>query len=94
MTPETIDEYERAPARLRASVAGLTHDDLTARPGPGVWSIFEVVVHISDSDMISIDRMKRMLSEDDPPLLYADESAYVQKLFTHELDLEDALLLL
>ena len=94
MNPETIDVYERAPARLRAAVAGLTHADLTARPGPGEWSIFEVVVHISDSDMISIDRMKRMLSEDNPPLLYADESAYVQKLFTHDQDLEDALLLL
>jgi len=94
MTPELIDQYERSPARLRAAVAGLTHDDLTARPGPGEWSILEVVVHISDSDMISIDRMKRMLSEDDPPLLYADESAYVQKLYTHDQDLEDALLLL
>ena len=89
-----IDAYEAAPAKLRAAVAGLTPDELTARPGPGKWSILEVVVHIADSDAISIDRMKRILTEDDPPLLYADETAYVDRLFTHDQDLEDALVLL
>ncbi|HJZ57938.1 MAG TPA: DinB family protein [Gemmataceae bacterium] len=94
MTPELIDAYEKAPAKVRAAVAGLTRDELTARPGPGEWSILEVVVHLTDSDAISIDRMKRMIIEDSPQLLYADETAYVQRLCTHEQDLEDALILL
>lgn len=89
-----IDRYEQAPDKLRAAVAGLTHDEITARPGPGKWSILEVVVHIADSDAISIDRMKRILTEDNPPLLYADETAYVDRLFTHDQSLEDALVLL
>jgi hypothetical protein len=37
--------------------------------------------------------MKRMLIEDNPPLMYADETAYVDKLFTHDQDLDDALTL-
>ena len=94
VTPQTIDAFEAAPAKLRAAVAGLTRAELTARPGPGDWSIHEVVVHLSDSDAISIDRMKRMLSEDNPPLLYADESAYVRRLFTHDQDLDDAITLM
>jgi hypothetical protein len=94
MTPEMIDEYERSPKRLRAATEGLTDAELKARPGPGKWSILEVVVHIADSDAIAIDRMKRMLIEDNPPLLYADETAYVEKLFTHDQAVEDALLLL
>jgi len=51
--------------------------DSVARPGPGQWAILEVVVHLADSDAISIDRMKRMLAEDNPPLLYADETGGV-----------------
>jgi uncharacterized damage-inducible protein DinB len=94
MDRSLIEEYATAPARLRAAVAGLTRDELTARPGPGAWSILEVVIHIADSDAISIDRMKRILTEDNPPLLYADETAYVARLHTHEQDLEDALTLL
>jgi hypothetical protein len=89
-----IEAYASGPAKLRAAVAGLTREELTARPGPGKWSILEVVIHIVDSDAISIDRMKRILIEDNPPLLYADETAYVDKLFTHDQDLEDSLVLL
>lgn len=66
---------------------------MTARLGPGRWSILELVLHLADSDSISIDRMKRMLTEDNPQLLYADETAYVEQLYSHEQSLEDALTL-
>lgn len=94
MDRSLIDAYEAAPARLRAAVKGLTREDITARPGPGAWSILEVVVHLADSDAISIDRMKRMLTDDVPLLFYANENAYTAKLHMHEQDLEDALTLI
>src|SRR5262245_22273691 len=90
---ELIEQYVAGGTQLRRAVAGLTQEELRARPGPGAWSVLEVVVHLADSDAISIDRMKRILTEDNPPLLYADETAYVERLHTHEQDLEDALLL-
>lgn len=93
MDRSLIDRYEEGGAVLRRAVAGLTREQLTARPGPGDWSIQEVVIHLADSDAISVDRMKRILSEDNPPLLYADETAYVARLHPHEQSLEDALLL-
>jgi uncharacterized damage-inducible protein DinB len=93
MNRQWIEDYVACSARLRQAVAGLSQEDLTARPGPGKWSILELVLHLTDSDCISIDRMKRMLTEDNPPLLYADETAYVNRLFSHEQSLEDALTL-
>jgi uncharacterized damage-inducible protein DinB len=93
MDRQVIEAYVACGARLRQAVAGLSHDDVTARPGPGQWSILEVVLHLADSDAISIDRMKRMLTEDNPALLYADETAYVERLFSHDQSLEDALVL-
>jgi hypothetical protein len=94
MNLAVIAEYEAGPAKVRAAVAGLTREELTARPGPGEWSILEVVVHLADSDMIAIDRMKRMLIEKNPPILYADETAYIARLFPHDQDLEDSLVLM
>jgi uncharacterized damage-inducible protein DinB len=88
-----IEAFAACGPRLRQAVAGLGQEDVTARPGPGLWSILEVVLHLADSDCIAIDRMKRMLTEENPPLLYADETAYVDRLFSHEQSLEDALLL-
>jgi hypothetical protein len=93
MNRQVIEAYVACGGRLRRAVAGLTQDDVTARPGPGKWSILELILHLTDSDAISIDRMKRMLTEDNPPLLYADETAYVDRLFSHDQSLEDALLL-
>ena len=52
---------------LRQAVQGLTREDLIARPGPVDWSIQELVIHLADSDAIAIDRMKRILTEDNPP---------------------------
>ena len=88
-----IEAYVACGEKLRLAVAGLSQAELTARPGPGSWSILEVVHHLTDSDLICIDRMKRILTEDNPHLLYADETAYVERLHTHEQALEDALLL-
>jgi hypothetical protein len=93
MDRRVIEQYVACGPRLREAVAGLTREHLMARPGPGKWSILELVLHLADRDAISIDRMKRMLTEDNPPLLYADESAYVERLCSHEQSLEDALTL-
>ena len=93
MDAAVIDAYEAGSKTLRRAVEGLSDAELKARPGPGLWSILEVVVHLTDSDMIAIDRMKRIVIEDNPPLLYADETAYVDKLCTHDQSLDDALTL-
>ena len=93
MDRQLIEAYVACGPRLRQAVAGLSPEDLTARPGPGKWSILELVLHLTDSDCISIDRMKRMLTEDNPSLLYADETAYVDRLFSHDQSLEDSLTL-
>jgi hypothetical protein len=91
MSPTVIDEFESGGPRLRRAVAGLTDGDLKARIEPGKWSIHEIVIHLTDSDELAIDRMKRILIEDNPQQLYADETAYIEKLFPHEQSLEDAL---
>jgi uncharacterized damage-inducible protein DinB len=93
MKRELIEAFAAGGEALRQAVQGLTREDLLARPGPGDWSIQELVIHLADSDAIAIDRMKRVLTEDNPPLLYADESAYVERLLHDEQSLEDALTL-
>jgi hypothetical protein len=91
MNRKIIDEFEAGGPKLRKAIAGLTADELKARPGPGKWSIHEIVIHLVDSDEIAIDRMKRIVIEDNPAQLYADESAYIDRLYPHEQSLDDAL---
>jgi uncharacterized damage-inducible protein DinB len=93
MNRELIEVFAAGGETLRWAVQGLSRDDLLARPGPGDWSIQELVIHVVDSDAIAIDRMKRILTEDNPPLLYADETAYNDRLFPEEQSIEDAVAL-
>src|SRR5262249_49979717 len=47
---DAIDAYLAGPKDLRAAVAGLSRDQLVARPIPGKWSALEVVCHLADTD--------------------------------------------
>jgi uncharacterized damage-inducible protein DinB len=88
-----IDTFAAGGRELTDAIRGLTHEELLATPGPGEWSIQQLVVHLGDSDAIAIDRMKRIIAEDNPTLLYADESAYVRELFCDQQSVEDTVLL-
>ena len=70
---QLIDNYLAGVNALRSAVRGLSREQLEARPVPGKWSTLEVVCHLSDFDPILADRMKRVIAEDRPPLLGADE---------------------
>lgn len=90
---EAIDRFESGGPALRRACAGLTPRELTTPAEPGKWSIQELVIHLADMDAIAIERMKRVITEDNPALLYARESRYIERLFPHEQSLDDALTL-
>jgi hypothetical protein len=92
--PQLIDAYLAGLQTLRQAVAGMTREQLTARPIAGKWSTLEVVCHLADSDLILADRMKRVLAEDRPPLTAFDETRFVAALAYHERDLEEELALI
>jgi hypothetical protein len=86
-----IESYLAGVDALRQAVAGMTRAQLLARPVPGKWSTLEVVCHLADFDPILADRMKRILAEDRPPLLGADEKRFAAALAYHDRDAEEEL---
>jgi len=89
--PEMIESYLAGVATVRQAVAGLTREQLLARPVAGKWSTLEVVCHLADFDPILADRMKRIIAEDRPALLGADETRFAAALAYHERDLNEEL---
>ena len=91
---QLIQDYLAGPAALRKAVAGLSPDQLRARPVPGKWSTLEVVCHLADFEPILADRMKRIIALDSPPLAGADENRFAATLAYHQRDLEEELAIL
>jgi DinB superfamily len=93
MDRSIIERFAHGGPALRKANDGLRQADIARRIEPGTWSILELVVHLADTDAIAIDRMKRILTEENPTLLWADETAYVERLHCEDQSLEDASLL-
>ncbi|MDB5307015.1 MAG: yfiT 3 [Gemmataceae bacterium] len=92
---QLADTYLKGAADLRAAVAGMTRDQLTARPVPGRWSTLEVICHIADFEAVLAERMKRIIAlGDNPLLLVADENLFLEKLRYHDRDAEEELALI
>ena len=87
---ELIDRYAAGGPTLAYAVTGLTPEQETARPGPGAWSIAQLVVHLLDADLVYADRMKRVLAEDEPVLQAFDENQWLARLEPQSMPVEEA----
>ena len=85
-----IDQFEAGGQELVDAIVGLTPEQLTQPIEPGRWSIQQLVIHLADADSIAIDRMKRVITEEQPLLLYAHETAYVDRLHCDQQSIDDA----
>ena len=87
MNRELIELYAQGAATPRKAVEGLTVAQLNAFAIPGTWSIQQIVLHLTDSDLVASDRMKRVIAMENPILIGYDETAFSQKLFYEEQDI-------
>src|SRR5262249_47131445 len=88
---QMIDDYLAGPSTLRKAVAGMTRQQLLARPVAGKWSTVEVVCPLADFDPILPDRIKRIIAEERPTLIGADENKFAAKLAYQDRDLDEEL---
>lgn len=91
MSSKLIDQYAAGPAQLRQAIAGMTREQLLARPIPGKWSTLELVAHLADFEPVYVDRMKRIIAQHEPTLFGGDPDLFASKLAYHEREIEEEL---
>ncbi|QDT80576.1 Putative metal-dependent hydrolase YfiT [Gimesia maris] len=84
-----IEEYLAGPESLRCAIEGMSAAELNAAPIPGKWSTRQVICHIADFEPVYADRMKRVIAEDNPPLLGGDPDLFAARLAYEDRDLEE-----
>ena len=85
-----IDRFADGGPLLVQAVAGLTPEQGRDHPIPGTWSVAELVAHLLDCDLVFADRMKRIIAEDSPTLQAFDEQAWIGRLLSNEMPIDEA----
>ena len=86
-TPAQIERYEMAPSQVVAALEGLDEAQMHFVPAEGEWSIYEIVVHLADSETLGYWRLRKTLAEEGSILPVYDEAAWAQKLSYHTQEL-------
>jgi hypothetical protein len=96
-TNDLIATYEDGAIGLQAAVEGIPAEQLKVRVPPGKWSVLEVICHIADSEVISAERIRRVIVEHEPTLFNLEPDdferalAYDSRELTQELSLISAI---
>ncbi|MFB5678349.1 DinB family protein [Paenibacillus terreus] len=83
-----IEEYCRGYEMLREAIDGLSEEELRFKPAPDKWSIHEIIIHVTDAEMVATQRLKKVLAEDEPLLMSFDQDAWANSLLYEQMDRE------
>lgn len=67
---------EAAPKKLAALIKGKTKQRLTRKPGPGKWSIAEIMAHLADAEIAIAWRLRQILSTNSVPVQAYDQDLW------------------
>jgi len=76
---QLIERYRDGARAVSEAVASLSLTGLDRHAG-GDWCAREVVHHLADAELHEAVRLRRILVEERPELLYVDEAAYARRL--------------
>jgi hypothetical protein len=95
MTPDLSDlleRFRRGGELLAVVTTGAAGSELDYAPSPEQWSVRQIVCHLADSELVTADRFRRIIAEDNPTLIAFDQAAWASRLdyhrrrFSHAID--------
>lgn len=75
-----INQYQQGYAQILREIDGLTTEQIDFKPSSDSWSIREILIHVTDAEMVHIHRMKAVLAEDNPLLTAFDQDQWATRL--------------
>ena len=95
MTPEQrdrkIESYGAGHSKLVEALDRFPKEMWTFRDEHGCWSIHEHIIHITDSEVNSYIRCRRLVAEPGESLIAYDENRWARELLYHDQEVADAL---
>jgi hypothetical protein len=77
---ELLIRYAQGPALLHTALAKCPQDGLEYRPGPGTWSIQDIVLHLAESEVHGYLRGRTIIAEPGSAVCAYDQDLWAQSL--------------
>ena len=78
--PETLERFRRGPELLAVVLTGVYGEEIDFTPGPGKWSIRQIVAHLADAELVAAHRLRQVVAENNPTLIAFDQNAWAANL--------------
>lgn len=79
-TAKTVQAQAATPQKIARLIQRMTPAQLKKRPGPGKWSISEIIHHLADCEIVFGFRSRLILAEEKPRLIPFDQNAWAANL--------------
>jgi hypothetical protein len=76
-----IDLYRGGYAAVAEALLKIEKEEADAKPGPGRWSVREIVHHLADSEMTAAVRLRLLLAQDRPTIHGYDQDEFARRLY-------------
>jgi len=86
-----IELYGRGYDLLIAGLAEVPREAWLFKPEPKEWSVYEVLIHLADSESNAALRARKLIVEPGGPLMGYDQALWAEVLNYHDHSYEDAL---
>ncbi len=77
---ELLERFRRGAELVAATTTGAAGSELDWTPGPGKWSVRQIVCHLADSEIVGADRFRRIIAEENPAIVAYDQDAWARNL--------------
>jgi hypothetical protein len=88
---EKIELYGRGFDLLKAALAEVPQEAMKWKPEPKEWSVYEVIIHIADSESNGALRARKLIVEPGGSIMGYNQPQWAEVLNYHERNFEDAL---
>jgi hypothetical protein len=85
-----IELYRGGYAAVAEALLKITAEELDVKPGPGRWSVRDIIHHLADSEMTAAVRLRLLLAQDRPTIHGYDQDEFARRLYydrPHEVSL-------
>lgn len=86
-----IRRYAEGPSKVAAALSRVPPEARKWRPGPGKWSVHEILCHCADSETTAAVRIRFLMAEPNPTVQGYDQDRWAATFDYHRLPLEPAL---